>query len=169
TNSRSLSSPQVLSLETLWIFSIVSRCDAFEGKGRKMPRMEIKIVRQATRRTHRLAIPRAHRLRRADGRDGFQPRPGQQGHTDPPLQCRCRPRPWHLHGGGVLRHKEVRLDRPPMPVAYPTLLTCQLTCRRPHEQRGVVGRVINPHDIEPDGGALLIVQQMTPPQPYDTS
>jgi len=75
TNSRSLSSPQVLALETLWIFSIVSRCDAFEGKGRKMPRMEIKIVRQATRRTHRLAIPRTHRLRRADRCNGFQQRP----------------------------------------------------------------------------------------------
>src|SRR5262249_10659470 len=32
TNSRSLSSPQALALETLWIFSIVSRCNAFEGK-----------------------------------------------------------------------------------------------------------------------------------------
>jgi len=34
--------------------------------------MEIQIVRQAPRRTHGLAIPRAHRLRRADRRDGFQ-------------------------------------------------------------------------------------------------
>jgi hypothetical protein len=47
-----------------------------KGKGRKMLRMEIQIVRQTTRRTHGLAIPRAHRLRRADRRDGFQPRPG---------------------------------------------------------------------------------------------
>src|SRR5262245_62974893 len=88
TNSRSLPSPQTLSLETVWIFSIVSRCDSFEGKGRKMPRMEIEIVRQATRRTHGLAVPWAHRLRRADRRDGFQQRPSQQGQTNPPLQDR---------------------------------------------------------------------------------
>ena len=130
-----------------------------------MPRMEIEIVRQATRRTHGLAIPRAHRLRRADRRDGFQQRPSQQGQTDPPLQRRCRPRPRHLHGGGILRHKEVRLYRPPMPVAHPTLLTRQLTGRGAHQQRCVVGRVINPHHIQPDGGTLLIVQQMPPPQP----
>ncbi len=51
-----------------------------------MPPMEIKIVRQATRRTHGLAIPRAHRLRRADRRDGLQQRSNQQGQTDPTLQ-----------------------------------------------------------------------------------
>src|SRR6516165_6858384 len=56
-----------------------------------------------------------------------------------------------------------------MPVAYPTLLTRQLTCRRTHEQRGVVSRIINPHDIEPDSGELLIVQHMPPPQPYEPS
>ena len=76
TNLRSLPSPQVLALETLWIFSIVSRCDSFKSKGRTMPRMEIEIVRQAPRQTHGLAIPRAHRLWRADRRDGFQQRPG---------------------------------------------------------------------------------------------
>jgi hypothetical protein len=41
-----------------------------------MPRVEIEIVRQAPRRTHGLAIPRAHRLWRTDRRDGFQQRPG---------------------------------------------------------------------------------------------
>src|SRR5262249_45905432 len=97
TNSRSLSSPQALALETLWIFSIVSRCNAFEGKGRKMPRMEIQIVRQATRRTHRLAIPRPHRLWHADRCNGFQQRPGYKGHTDPPLHRLCCPRPQQLH------------------------------------------------------------------------
>src|SRR5215510_5241509 len=107
TNSRSLPSPQTLSLETVWIFSIVSRCDSFEGKGRKMPRMEIEIVRQATRRTHGLAVPWAHRLRRADRREGFQQRPSQQGQTNPPLQRFCCPRPRHFQGGGVLRLKEV--------------------------------------------------------------
>src|SRR5205823_10320133 len=74
TNSRSLPSPYALSLETLWVCSIVSRCDSCEGKGHKMPHMEIEIVRQATRRTHGLAIPRAHCLRRADRCDGFQQR-----------------------------------------------------------------------------------------------
>ena len=76
TNSRSLPSPQALALETLWIFSIVSRCASFKSKGRKMPRVEIEIVRQAPRRTHGLAIPRAHRLWRTDRRDGFHQRPG---------------------------------------------------------------------------------------------
>src|SRR4029434_7694173 len=50
TNSRSLPSPQALALEPLCIFSIVSRCDSFKSKGRKMPRVEIEIVRQAPRR-----------------------------------------------------------------------------------------------------------------------
>src|SRR5215831_6703192 len=165
TNSRSLSSPQALALETLWIFSIVSRCDSFEGKGRKMPRMEIKIVRQAPRRTHGLAIPRTHCLRCTDRCDGFQQRPGQSGQTDPPLQRCCCPRPRHLHGGGVLCHKEVRLHWPPMPVASPTLRTRQLTCRGAHEQRRIIGGIVNPYDIQPHGGAFLIVQQMPPPKP----
>jgi hypothetical protein len=52
-----------------------------------------------------------------------------------------------------------------MPIADPTLLTRQLTCRGAHEQRRVVGRIVNPHDIQPQGGALLIVQQMPPPEP----
>ena len=130
-----------------------------------MPRMEIEIVRQATCRTHRLAIPRAHRLRRTDRCEGFQQRSGQQGQTDPPLQRRCRPRPRPLHGGGILGHKEVRLHRPPMPVAYPTLLARQLICRGAHEQRRVVGGIINPHHIQPDGGALLIVQRLPAPEP----
>src|SRR5262249_59105762 len=105
-NSRRLPSPKPLSLETFWIFSIVSRCDSFEGKGRKMPRMEIEIVRQATRRTHGLAVPWAHRLRRADRRDGFQQRPSQQGQTNPPPHpCFCPP-PRHLHGRGVFPPKK---------------------------------------------------------------
>jgi hypothetical protein len=41
-----------------------------------MPHVEIEIIRQAPRRTHGLAIPRTHRLRRADRRDGLQQRPG---------------------------------------------------------------------------------------------
>src|SRR4029450_13537615 len=82
TNLCSLPSPYVLSLENLWICSIVSRCDSFEGKGHKMPHMEIKIVPQAPRRPRGLAIPRAHRLRRADCCDGFQQRPNYQGQTD---------------------------------------------------------------------------------------
>jgi hypothetical protein len=130
-----------------------------------MPRMEIEIVREATRRTHGLAIPRAHCLRRADRRDGFPQRPGQQGQTDPPLQHCFRPRPRHLHRGSVLCHKEVRLHRPPMLVAHPTLLTRQLTCRGAYEQRSIRGGIIHPHHIPPDGRALLIMQHMPTPEP----
>src|SRR5437763_10332721 len=56
-----------------------------------------------------------------------------------------------------------------MPVAYPTLLTRQLTCRGAHEQRRVVGGIVNPYDIQPPGGALLVVQQMPPPEPDEAS
>src|SRR5437763_11322998 len=56
-----------------------------------------------------------------------------------------------------------------MPVAYPTLLTRQLTCRGAHEQRRVVGGIVNPYDIQPPGGALLIGQQMPPPEPDEAS
>src|SRR4029453_4024936 len=63
------------------------------------------------------------------------------------------------------RHKEVCLHRPPMPIAHPTLRTRQLTCRGAHEQRSIVGGIINPPHTQPDGGALLIVQPMPTSEP----
>src|SRR4029450_10774563 len=101
----------------------------------------------------------------SDSSDGFHQRPNKQGQTDPPLQRRCRPGSWPLHGGAILRDKEVGLYWPPMPVSHPTLLTGQLRGRGAHQQRFVVGRVINPHHIQADVGIPLIVQQMPPPQP----
>src|SRR4029434_7118066 len=52
-----------------------------------------------------------------------------------------------------------------MPIAHPTLLTRQLTCRGAHEQWRIIGGIVNPYDIQPYGGALLIMQQMPPPEP----
>src|SRR2546427_376122 len=152
-------------MESLGIFSVVSRRDPFERKCRKSPRVEVQIMCQSSTRTDGLAVPRPYRLRCADGRDGLQQRPGEQGHTDAPLQGRFRPGSWHLHGGAILRDKEVGLYWPPMPVGHPTLCTGQLRGRGAHQQRFVVSRVINPHHIQAEGGKLLIVQPMPTPQP----
>src|SRR2546425_5457575 len=83
-------------MESLGIFSVVSRRDPFERKCRKSPRVEVQIMCQSSTRTDGLAVPRPYRLRCADGRDGLQQRPGEQGHTDAPLQGRFRPGSWHL-------------------------------------------------------------------------
>src|SRR3989442_7805024 len=113
-------------MESLGIFSVVSRRDPFERKCRKSPRVEVQIMCQSSTRTDGLAVPRPYRLRCADGRDGLQQRPGEQGHTDAPLQGRFRPGSWHLHGGAILRDKEVGLYLAPIPVSQPTLCTGQL-------------------------------------------
>jgi len=130
-----------------------------------MPRRERERVRQATHRTHGRAIPRPHRLRRADRRHGLPQRPSPQGHPAPPLQRRCRPRPRHLHGGGIVCHQAVRLHRPPRPGAHPTRLARPRPGRGAHAPRRVVGGSLTPHHLQPEGGARLSVEQRPTPEP----
>src|SRR5712691_2343673 len=152
-------------MESLGIFSVVSRRDPFERKCRKSPRVEVQIMCQSSTRTDGLAVPRPYRLRCADGRDGLQQRPDHQRQTDPSLQRGRRPRAWHLHGRRVLGDKEIGLHRPAMLVGQPTFVRAQLPRRRAHQQWFVVGWVINPYHIQESGGELLIVQHGPAPQP----
>src|SRR6476659_7365876 len=127
--------------------------------------MQVQIMGQSATRPAGLPVPWPDRLRCTDRRNGLQQRPGYQRHTDPPRECGLRPRPWHLHGSGVLGNKEVRLYRPAMLIAGQKFFHVQLPRRRADHQRFVIGWVIDPHHIEENVGKLLIVERVPAPQP----
>ena len=55
--------------------------------------------------------PRVHRRRSCGRRDDLQQGSGQQRQTDAALKRRFRPGSEHLHGGGILSHREIGFHR----------------------------------------------------------
>lgn len=123
-----------------------------------MRRVERQVIRQPSRPSDSLPVPRSHRQRVTRGGDSLEQRARQQRQTEAAGDARLTPASQYLHRTRALGDIEVGLNEPAVGIRAADLGGGQLPRSGAEQQRPLVGRVIYSHDIDPGLRSLPEVQ-----------